>query len=122
MFNFVKVIFSGYLTYKYPDQPEFSDFFNKNVREMIINSEYEWSIRDKRDIRETETNYLDESKDEKCGVEDSDELICIICAENKRKIIILPCRHSHTCIKCSKKLDKCPVCRSSIQNKIQYIN
>mgnify|MGYP001554097998 CR=1 FL=1 len=65
---------------------------------------------------------LDESKDEECKEDDSDDLRCVICMENRRRTMILPCNHSHTCIGCVKQIDKCPVCRQTIKLKLPYIS
>jgi hypothetical protein len=47
--------------------------------------------------------------------------LCKICYENPMNCIILPCAHFAICINCSKKLDKCPVCRGSIKEaKVVY--
>lgn len=43
---------------------------------------------------------------------------CIVCIENPKEIICLPCGHVCLCEDCSSKIQlTCPVCRASIDNK-----
>ena len=39
---------------------------------------------------------------------------CVICTEDPANMIILNCMHVCLCDKCSKKINKCPICRSGI--------
>ncbi|XKL59777.1 hypothetical protein PGB90_000793 [Kerria lacca] len=39
---------------------------------------------------------------------------CTICVDSKATIVLEPCRHSGFCLKCSKQLSRCPVCRTKI--------
>lgn len=46
---------------------------------------------------------------------------CIICFENLKSIVFIPCLHLAVCAKCSNKLKpslKCPICRQSIYETI----
>jgi len=45
---------------------------------------------------------------------------CVICLENRKSVLILPCSHMCICAECSdnKSLEKCPICRSSIEGKL----
>ncbi|EGR31598.1 hypothetical protein IMG5_106500 [Ichthyophthirius multifiliis] len=45
--------------------------------------------------------------------------LCIICYENDRNIIILPCRHNSVCIGCVKNIQVCPICRNKIADTIK---
>ncbi|KAM3129019.1 hypothetical protein pb186bvf_018863 [Paramecium bursaria] len=44
---------------------------------------------------------------------------CIICCERERDSLYLPCKHNATCLKCSKNLQQCPICRNKIQEQIR---
>lgn len=44
---------------------------------------------------------------------------CIICCENERDALYLPCRHNTACIKCSKNLKTCPICKIKIDEMIK---
>jgi len=50
--------------------------------------------------------------------EDKDETECCICLTNDKKVVFVPCGHYHCCDECSGKVDKCPICRSQISQKI----
>lgn len=43
---------------------------------------------------------------------------CVICMENVKEIIFSPCGHFYSCINCSSKVTKCPMCRTVIVNRI----
>ena len=49
---------------------------------------------------------------------DDDSQECIICMDNLKQIVFGPCGHFYTCDRCSNKVSMCPICRSSITNRI----
>jgi len=50
-----------------------------------------------------------------------DELVCVVCLDIKRNICFRPCSHIVVCDHCSVDLEKCPICRCSIQEKFTVI-
>lgn len=44
---------------------------------------------------------------------------CVICFDELRNCLYLPCKHLLTCESCSQKCDYCPCCRSKITEKIK---
>lgn len=43
---------------------------------------------------------------------------CLVCYQNPREIILLPCGHVCLCLDCSERInDLCPVCRGKVQTK-----
>jgi len=60
-------------------------------------------------------NELDESSS---GNEKFDNL-CKVCYDQPINSVLLRCGHVAICFECSKHLDKCPICRSEIQEVIQ---
>eukprot|EP01102_Stenamoeba_stenopodia_P000536 TRINITY_DN1052_c0_g1_i1.p1 TRINITY_DN1052_c0_g1~~TRINITY_DN1052_c0_g1_i1.p1 ORF type:complete len:783 (-),score=150.58 TRINITY_DN1052_c0_g1_i1:76-2424(-) len=44
--------------------------------------------------------------------------LCLVCIDNKVDCMLLPCRHYYLCTICARVLDKCPVCRSRIDQRI----
>lgn len=50
--------------------------------------------------------------------EDKNDEDCVICMCEKKNCVILPCGHFYTCMGCSEKVDKCPMCRVKITLKI----
>jgi len=51
--------------------------------------------------------------------EESNE--CIICMDIEKQIVFDPCGHLYSCINCSSKISKCPICRCIIKNRINKI-
>ena len=49
-----------------------------------------------------------------------DQRLCVICQEKEKSTLLLPCRHLCLCKDCSRRseLDKCPLCRKGIDQKI----
>ncbi|CAI7761143.1 unnamed protein product [Closterium sp. NIES-53] len=48
---------------------------------------------------------------------------CVVCLEDPRDTLVLPCRHLCLCLHCAKALrfqsNKCPICRSIVQSLLQ---
>lgn len=40
---------------------------------------------------------------------------CCICREVERQVLLLPCQHLALCSACSRRVDRCPLCRSPIE-------
>ena len=51
---------------------------------------------------------------------DEDNL-CVICEEEQKRVVLLPCKHLCVCVSCSKleKLEDCPMCRTPISDKLE---
>ena len=43
---------------------------------------------------------------------------CVVCLENMKEILLLPCRHLCICATCLTHIDKCPVCRCQFEEYI----
>jgi len=44
-----------------------------------------------------------------------DGVSCVVCMEQSRSHVFVPCGHMVTCVNCHTKLKDCPVCRKSIE-------
>lgn len=44
---------------------------------------------------------------------------CIICCENEFDTLLMPCKHNIACMKCTKNLKECPICRKKIEDFIR---
>lgn len=48
---------------------------------------------------------------------------CVICEEHRKCILLLPCKHVCMCSRCSQRLqnynNKCPICRTNIENSMK---
>lgn len=49
----------------------------------------------------------------------SGDYSCIICLDNQRDTIFVPCGHFGSCFQCSKNIQQCAVCRQGTFDKIQ---
>lgn len=47
----------------------------------------------------------------------NEALLCVVCLTNQRSVVLKPCRHFGICQNCSKSLERCPICRSAIDEK-----
>ena len=49
-----------------------------------------------------------------------EQRLCVICQENEKTCLLLPCRHLCLCKDCSRRSEvkACPLCRIAIQQKI----
>lgn len=47
----------------------------------------------------------------------NDNLLCKICYEHEINCLLLPCAHQLSCVNCTNKLNKCPICKSIINIK-----
>lgn len=52
------------------------------------------------------------------GLKETEDL-CIICCENPKTGVILPCKHNFMCVRCTQGLRICPICRNPIQKIIE---
>ncbi len=64
---------------------------------------------------EKETKIIEEKLANLKIFEDKSNDSCVICFEHDKDSVFYPCGHFYCCINCSKKVDKCPICRSEIE-------
>ena len=111
----IKLAFNGYIAYIDPTK-ENNKIFARSLRDIFNNENDDKSY----------SYELDEGKDIIALENDNAYQVCQICTVNKRNVVILPCSHSITCIKCFKAIcnssNKCPVCRTDIKNKVFYFS
>jgi len=44
---------------------------------------------------------------------------CVICCDLDKDCVYMPCKHNTACIKCSKNLKECPICRMKIEEIVR---
>src|SRR5665648_248252 len=49
-----------------------------------------------------------------CQPTEECSLQCVVCMTNKRNVAFQPCHHLAVCAQCTKDLESCPICRTSI--------
>lgn len=54
--------------------------------------------------------------------EDKSMTDCAICMCEPKSAVIVPCGHFYTCMECSTKIDKCPICRGPVSKIIDKSN
>ena len=47
-----------------------------------------------------------------------EQKMCVVCLDQEKSVLLLPCRHVCVCKVCSRQVDSCPVCRAQIVDKI----
>jgi len=52
-------------------------------------------------------------------MEMDDGISCVVCMEQSRSHVFIPCGHMVTCVNCSLDLTNCPVCRTSIERAMK---
>lgn len=50
-----------------------------------------------------------------------DELSCVVCSEQEKTVLLMPCRHLCTCQSCAEQLTTCPICRARIDRKVECL-
>ena len=77
---------------------------------------------DKRSLRPSYTRFMRRKLQQDLN---NDPYLCVICWNDRKTIVLLPCRHLCVCILCSKKLwnntqkEKCPICRKNVENLLE---
>ncbi len=56
------------------------------------------------------------------SIEMDDQKYCVICMEQERRVVLLPCLHRHFCVECAKNISNCSTCREPILNRITIFN
>ena len=46
--------------------------------------------------------------------QERDKLLCVVCQDLNRELVLKPCNHYCLCHRCSKALRECPICKSNI--------
>lgn len=81
-----------------------------------------WRERTRRLIQQTAQREQDSSRRKRRrnvqNTQSSESQQCVVCCQNPRQIILLPCGHVCLCEDCSERItDFCPVCRAAIETK-----
>jgi hypothetical protein len=109
-----------------PQPPQLNQFLNEQKQKQFFpkknitsNNNYPASHYgvgnncDNNKIKEKEEQ-LSEISSEK------DENLCVICLDNKKNIVLVPCGHVCICDSCKEKnIKDCPICRTKIENMIK---
>lgn len=104
----------------------FKKFFIKKSKNLItINDNddilFETNL-DKRSLRPSYQRFMRQKLQDDLN---NNPYLCVICWNDKKTIVLLPCRHLCLCLSCSKKLQTnieksiCPICRNDVENFLE---
>ena len=48
-------------------------------------------------------------------------LLCVVCKERERGIVLVPCSHFTLCTVCAPDISECPVCRTDVQERRRMV-
>jgi hypothetical protein len=92
------------------------------IKLITSRGKYFYSVRQKSAIKVLTPEQLQEETIANLAnmsiYEDTTTNDCTICMEAPKAIIIIPCGHYYTCSECTSRLDKCPICRCEISQRI----
>lgn len=60
-----------------------------------------------------------ERRKQELMTKDSDQKHCIVCTENDKDMVFIPCGHLCCCSECAQPIELCPICRKTIQQKVK---
>jgi hypothetical protein len=83
----------------------------------IDNTELLSYTRQIAELKEKDVIVVNEIREDNVKKREREDRECSICLDNERDCVYVPCGHTKTCMSCSKNIDKCPICRSDINNK-----
>ena len=54
------------------------------------------------------------------GSSEADEHLCVVCEDDKKQVVLLPCKHMCLCKACAdfEKIKECPMCRTKIEDSM----
>jgi hypothetical protein len=97
---------------------DISDYFIQEIQARDGVDEEPNGAPNEDEVKEEVKDEDKNGEDAKCA---EGELECVICMDNKRCMLFMPCRHVVSCKTCSQQLDKCPICKQQIKYKQQII-
>ena len=94
-----------------------SNFGQIETNRAHLQTHKEHQVKD--DQTNANQNMLKAKKYSKQDSEEKNESYCIICLDNKKNIVFLPCAHFVSCMECGLSMKNCPVCRTKIQATVR---
>jgi hypothetical protein len=77
---------------------------------------------DKRSLRPSYARFMRRKLQQELT---NESCLCIVCWNDKKTVVLLPCKHLCVCVSCSKKLwdntqkATCPICRTEVNNLLE---
>ena len=54
---------------------------------------------------------------EKAASAAEDRLVCVVCQEGERSVVLVPCGHAALCAECAPACALCPICRADVAER-----
>jgi hypothetical protein len=72
-------------------------------------------------VRNAKVEFIQRRARQEEGGERSQQNLCVICLDNEKSVLLMPCRHLCVCEECANRanLARCPVCRDRIEQTIK---
>lgn len=77
---------------------------------------------DKRSLRPSYARFMRRKLQQELN---NDSYLCVICWNDRKTVVLLPCKHLCVCKSCSRKLwnsiqnETCPICRNNVDNLLE---
>merc|ERR1711942_629356 len=68
---------------------------------------------------DTSSNGADHKSLEEENIKLKEQRLCKICMDEEVSIVLLPCGHLVSCVKCAPALRNCPICRNGIKGTVR---
>jgi hypothetical protein len=72
----------------------------------------------KKNIKVVNEEVPSKYKDLRIFGDDDEDKTCVVCLDVDRELVYIPCGHFVSCKNCSTHIDKCPMCRTFIKDKV----
>jgi hypothetical protein len=97
---------------------------NSQEQENYINSKYSSSIQcEEEEARLRSALKLVEAKKRNLQKQESqDNMLCVICQDHSKVILLMPCAHLCLCNECNlSSIAQCPLCRANITSRVKVL-
>jgi len=91
----------------------------KSYENNIINIPKENIETKKEKLSEKKSEIKKNEDDDEDNENNNDEMKCVICLENNKCYIFMPCKHVCCCEGCAQNLKQCPICRNNIESSFK---
>lgn len=70
-------------------------------------------------LKSNDDNKKEKNNENEEEGDDNTEIKCVICLDNNKCMLAMPCKHVSCCEECIKAVKECPLCRKVIESKIK---
>jgi Zinc finger, C3HC4 type (RING finger) len=114
----------------YLEQNNINNIINNNINHHILHhhhpQQHQQQQHQQQQHQQQQQSYENNSTETPTNMETSilrhsstTPTLCIICLENDRRVVLMPCRHLSMCVHCAESVTStCPVCRCDIEGQL----